>query len=52
MPTEEDVVNQVTNQKQVSVTTESHTMNFELHSGTELHSEVKLENEEEVHSDF
>ena len=42
MPTEEDVVNQVANQQQVSVIVDSHTMNVELHSGTELHSAVEL----------
>ena len=36
MLADEDVVNQVANQQQVSVTVESHTMNTELHSGTEL----------------
>ena len=33
MPTEEDATNQVTNQKEVSVTVESHTMNAKLHLG-------------------
>ena len=38
MPVDEDVLNQVENQQQVSVTTESHTMNVKLHLGIELHS--------------
>ena len=33
MAMDKDVVNQVVNQKQVSVTAKSHTMNIELHSG-------------------
>ena len=35
IPNEEDVVNQVANQKQVSIPAESQTMNVELHLGTE-----------------
>ena len=42
MPIDEVVVNQVVNQHQVSVTVESHTINAELHSGTELHLGAKL----------
>ena len=38
MPTKEDVANQATNQQKVSMTTESHSMNVELH----LHSDIKL----------
>ena len=42
MPTEEDATNEAANQHQVLVTVESHTMNVDLHSGTELHLDVKL----------
>ena len=42
MPIEENVTNKYTNQKQVSVTVESHTMNVKLHSGTKLHLDAKL----------
>ena len=35
---EEDVLNQVANQQQVSILAESQTVNAELHSGTEWHS--------------
>ena len=42
MPTDEDVANQATNQQQVLVTIESHPMNAELHSGTELHTNTKV----------
>ena len=45
-------INQVANQQQVLVTTESHTMNAKLYLGTKLHSSVELQNEVEVHSDF
>ena len=46
MHVEEEVVNQVGNQQQVSVSTELQPMNVELHSNEEL------QNEENVHSDF
>ena len=49
MPTEEEATNQVGNQNQVSVTSEWHPMNAELHSGTKLHSDVELQNEEITH---
>ena len=52
MPTDEDVVNQVANQQQVSVTTKSHTMNVELHLATKLQSGVELQTEVEAHSNF
>ena len=42
MPANEDFVNQVVNQQEVSVTVESHPMNAELHLGTELHSDAEL----------
>ena len=42
MLVEEDVVNHVTNQQQVSVTVESHTINVELHSRIEWHLDVEL----------
>ena len=42
MPTKEDAANQATNQHQVLVTTESHTMNAKLHLGTELCSHAEL----------
>ena len=51
MPTKEDTANQATNQ-QVSVIIESHTMNVELHSGTELHLDVELQNEIEAHPNY
>ena len=50
MLAKEDDVNQVANQQQVLVTTESHTMNVDLYSATELHSSAKLQNEVEAHS--
>ena len=50
MLVEEYVANQVTNQQQVSVIVESHTMNVELHLVTELYSGTKLQNEVEAHS--
>lgn len=50
MHVEEDDVNHVPNQHQVSVTVESHTMNIEFHSGTKLHLGAKLPNEVESHS--
>ena len=34
------------------MTAESHTMNVELHLGTKLHSDAKLQNKVEAHSDF
>ena len=52
MPTKKDATNQATNQHHVSVTAKSHTMNVELHLGTELHSCVELQNEVEEHYDF
>ena len=51
MSIDEDVANQVTNQQQVLVTIKSHAMNGKLHSGTQLHSYVKLQNEVEAHLD-
>ena len=42
MHVEEDVANQATNQQQVLVTTNSQTINVELHLGTKLDSYVKL----------
>ena len=50
MLTNEDAINQVANQQQVSVTAEMHTMNVELHLVTELHSGVKLQNKVEAYS--
>ena len=50
--TKEDATNQATNQQQVSVTSESHLMNVELHLGTEPHSNVELQNKVNAHSDF
>ena len=52
MPIDEDFVNQVANQQQVSVIAKSHTMNVELHSRIELHSDVELQNDIKAHSDF
>ena len=52
MPTEEDIVNQVINQEQVSVSAKSHPVNVELHLGTELHSDVELQNEVNAHYDY
>ena len=40
----------VVNQQEL-VTIKSHTMNVELHLGTELHSSVVLQNEVEAHFD-
>ena len=51
MPTNEDVVNQVANQQQVSVTAKSHTMNVELHLGIKVYSGVELQTKVEAHSD-
>ena len=42
MPTDEDVVNQVTNQQKVLVTIESHTMNVEFQNKVEAHSNSKI----------
>ena len=49
MPTKEDATNQVKNQQQVSITTESQFVNLKLHSRTKLHSGAKLQNEENAH---
>ena len=48
MSTKEDA----TNQQQVSMSLKSHTMNAELHLGTELHSDAKFQNEVEAHSNY
>ena len=45
MENEEEAVNQVNTQQQVSVSVESHPVNVELHS------EAELQNEESVHSE-
>ena len=45
MENEEEVVNQVNTQQQVSVSAESHPVNVELHS------EAELQNEESAHSE-
>ena len=45
MPTEEDATNQVVNQQQISITTESQFVNAKLHSN------VELQNEENAHFD-
>ena len=50
MPTEE-ATNQVGNQQQVSVTTDTHPMNTKMHSGTKLYLDVELQNEEIKHFD-
>ena len=42
MPTKEDATNHAASQQQVSTIVESHLVNAELHSGTELHSDAKL----------
>ena len=52
IPTDEDVANQVKNQQQVLVTIESHPMSVKMHSGTELHSDAKLQNEGGAHNNF
>ena len=52
MSAEEDVVNQVGNQQQVSVTVESHLVNVKMHSGTESHLGVELQNEVNAHSNY
>ena len=44
MPTKEDAANQVGNQQQILVSTELQPLNVELHS------DVKLQNEENAHS--
>ena len=51
MPDEEVSKNQAAIQQQVSVTTKSHPMNAELHSGTEPHSDAELQNEVNTHYD-
>ena len=51
MSTEEDVVNQATNQRQVLVTIKLHTMKVKLHSKTELHLGTELQTEEIAHLD-
>lgn len=51
MPAKEYVANQATNQQQVSVTAESHTMNVEFHLRNEIRSDVELQNEVESHFD-
>ena len=48
MPAEEDAKTQ----QQVFVTVESHTMNVELHLGIEPHSNAKLQNEVQLHSNY
>ena len=45
MPTKKDATNQVANQQQVSITAKSQSMNVKLHS------DDKLQNEENAHSD-
>ena len=52
MPTNEDDINQVANQQQVLVIVKSHTMNFEFHLGTEIHSSAELQIEVEAYSNF
>ena len=52
IPNEEDVINQATNQQQVSIPTESQSINAELHSGTKLQSRVRLHPEAKLHSKF
>ena len=51
IPAKEDTSNQAINQQQVLVTVKSHNMNVELHSGTEIHFCIELQNEVEAHSD-
>ena len=51
MLAEEEATNQVENQQQVLVTTESQLVNTKLNLGTKLHSNAKLQNEEIAHSD-
>lgn len=49
MPVDEDVIYKVTNQQHVLVTIESHMMNVELNSGTNLQSRAELQTKAETH---
>ena len=51
MIVDKDVLNQPAKQQQVSMTTESHIMNFDVHSETEMNLDAELQNEVEVYFD-
>ena len=53
MPTDEHIVIQVVNQQQqVSITTESYTMDDKLHLGIKLHLGAEFQIETKVYSDY